>query len=79
MNDEPAQLGVEAALALGVAEPGDPLGGGRERDALAGEAGADRDRDREMGLAGAGRAEQDDVLAGVQEVELAEVLDRPGA
>ena len=29
-----------------------------------------------MGLAGAGRAEQDDVLAAVQEVELAEVNDR---
>jgi hypothetical protein len=28
-----------------------------------------------MGLAGAGRAEQDDVLARVQEVELAEMLD----
>jgi hypothetical protein len=28
-----------------------------------------------MGLAGAGRAEQHDVVAGVEEVELAEVLD----
>jgi hypothetical protein len=61
------------ALALGQAC--DPLGGGRERDAVAGQAGADRDRDRQVRLAGAGRAEQDDVLAGVQEVELPEVLD----
>ena len=33
-------------------------------------------RDREVGLAGAGRAEQDDVLAAGEEVELAEVLDQ---
>ena len=72
---QPPQLGVEAVLALGFGEPGDPFGRGRERDALAGQAGADRDRDREVRLAGPGRAEQDDVLAGVQEVELAEVLD----
>ena len=57
------------------AEPGDPFGGGGELDALAGEAGADRDGDRQVGLAGAGRAEQHDVVFGVQEVELAEVLD----
>src|SRR5688572_18919440 len=62
-------------MALGLGEPGDPLGGGREGDALAGQAGADRDGDREMCLAGPGRAEQHDVLLGVQEVELAEVLD----
>jgi hypothetical protein len=51
---EPAQLGLEVALALGVAEAGDPLGRGRERDPLAGEAGADRERDREVAFAGAG-------------------------
>ena len=51
------------------------MGRGRELDALAGEAGADRQGDREVGLAGAGRAEQEHVLAGVEEVELAEVLD----
>ena len=72
---EPAQLGLEAALALGIAEAGDPFGGGGEGDALAGQAGPDRDGDREVGLAGPGRAEQHDVVAGVQEVELAEVLD----
>jgi hypothetical protein len=42
---------------------------------VAGQAGADRDRDRDVGLAGAGRAQQHDVLLGVQEVELAEVFD----
>jgi hypothetical protein len=62
-------------VAFGVGEPGDPFGRGGERDALAGQAGADRDGDRQVGLAGAGRAEQDDVLARVQEVELAEMLD----
>jgi hypothetical protein len=58
-------------------EPGDPLGGRRELDALASESDADRDRDRdrEVSLAGTGRAEQDHVLFGVQEVELPEVLD----
>jgi hypothetical protein len=69
------QLCVERIVALGLGEPGDPLGGGRERDAVAGQAGANRDGDREMALAGAGRAQQDDVVLGVQEVELAEVLD----
>src|SRR5439155_13265976 len=61
--------------AFGLAEAGDPLGRGGELDALAGQAGADRERDREVGLAGAGRAEQQNVFAGVEEVELAEVLD----
>ena len=43
--------------------------------ALPGQARADPERDREVGLAGAGRAEHDHVFFGVQEVELAEVLD----
>jgi len=43
---------------------------------VSGQAGADAERDREVGLAGAGRAEQDDVLLAVQEVELAEMQDR---
>ena len=62
-------------MALGVAEAGDPFGRGREGDALAGEAGADPERDREVRLAGPGRAEQDDVVSGGEEVELAEVQD----
>ncbi len=76
---DPLQAGefvVEAALTLGVGEQRDPFGGGLEGDAVAGQAGADCDGDREVGLAGAGRSEQDDVLATVQEVELAEVQDR---
>jgi len=72
---QPAKLGLEVALSLRVAEARDPLGRGRERDPLAGEAGADRERDREVGLAGPRRAKQDRVLARVEEVELAEVLD----
>ena len=42
---------------------------------MPGQAGADADGDREVGLAGAGRAEQDDVLFAGEEVELAEVQD----
>ena len=72
---QPVELGVEAAVALGVGEQRDPFGGGAERDAVAGEAGADPERDREVRLAGAGRAEQDDVLLAGEEVELAEVQD----
>jgi hypothetical protein len=60
-------------LPLRVAEAGDPLGRGREGDTLAGEAGADAERDREVRLAGAGRAQEDDVVFGGEEVELAEV------
>jgi hypothetical protein len=60
---------------LRVAEPGDPFGGGGEGDPLAGEAGAEPERDREMRLARPRRAEQDDVVLGGQEVELAEVED----
>jgi len=70
---EAVELLVEAALALGVGEQRDPFGGGLERDALAGEAGADAERDRDVGLARAGRTEQDDVLLAVEEVELPEV------
>jgi hypothetical protein len=42
-----AQLLVETALPLGVAEAGDRFGRGRERDPLAGKTGADPERDRE--------------------------------
>ena len=44
---ELVEFGVQAAVALGVGEQGDPFGGGSERDAVAGEAGADRQGDRE--------------------------------
>ncbi len=50
-------------MALGVGQEGDPFGGGAEGDAVAGQTRADAERDRRMRLAGAGRAEQDDVLA----------------
>ena len=72
---QPVELCVEAAVALGVGEQRDPFGRGAERDAVAGQAGADPERDREVGLAGAGRAEQDDVLLAGEEVELAEMQD----
>ena len=65
----------EAPGALGVAEAGDPFGRSGERDAVAGQAGADPERDRQVRFAGAGRSEQDDVLAAGEEVELAEVFD----
>jgi hypothetical protein len=68
------ELGVEAALALGVGEHRDPLG--RGLDAVSGEAGADPQRDREVRLAGPRRAEQDDVLFAGEEVQLAEAQHR---
>ncbi len=70
---ELVELGVEATMALGVGEQRDPLGRGLELNAVAGQAGADPQRDRQVRLAGPGRAEQDDVLLAVKEVELAEV------
>jgi len=72
---EAAELVVEAALGVSVAEAGDPFRGGGERDAVAGLAGADGDPDREVGLAGAGRAEEHDVGSFGDEVEGAEVRD----
>jgi hypothetical protein len=60
-------------VALGVGEHRDPFGGGLEGDAVAGQAGRDPERDRELGLAGARWAEEGDVLAAGEEVELAEV------
>ena len=60
-------------MALRVGEQGDPFGRGAEQDAVPGEARADPDRDPEMRLAGPGGAEQDDVLAAGEEVELREM------
>jgi hypothetical protein len=42
-------------LALGVLQPGDPLGGGGELDPLPGEAGAHPEGDGQVALAGARR------------------------
>ena len=64
---------------MGVGQQRDPFGGGAEGDALAGQAGADPERDAQVGLAGAGRAQEDDVLAAGEEVELAEVQHRLAA
>ncbi len=69
------ELGVQAAVALGVGEQRDPLGRRLEHDAVPGETRADAQRDRQVRLAGAGRAEQNDVLAAGEEVQLAEVQD----
>src|SRR5215207_1260020 len=69
------ELVIEAAVALRVGEHGDPFGGGAERDAVSGEAGADADRDRQMTFPGPRRAEQDEILAAGEEVELAEMQD----
>ena len=51
---QPLELGLQGALAFGLTESRDPLGRGRELDALTGEARADRERDREMRFAGPG-------------------------
>ena len=76
MQPQRGELGVEAALAFGVGEPGDPFGRGRERDAVAGQAGADR-RARSPGgsCRCPGGPSRTTFSLGVQEVELAEVLD----
>ncbi len=75
MSSRRFELVLEPSLALGLGEQGDPLGRSPEDDALAGHARTDPQGDREMGLAGAGWSEEHDILAGVQEVELPEVLD----
>ncbi len=48
---ESDELFVESALVVGVAESGDPFGGGGEGDAVAGLAGADAKAGGEVGLA----------------------------
>ena len=61
---------------VGVGEPVDPLGGGGEQDPVPGLAGADRDAGGQVGLPGSGRAEEDHVLFGGDEVQPAEVGDQ---
>ena len=56
---------------MGVLESGDPFGGGGEQDPVAGLGGLDAQADGEVGLAGAGWAEEDDVLGLGQEVPVA--------
>lgn len=60
---------------VGGGESVDPLGGGGEQDSVAGLAGADRQAGGQVGLAGAGRAEEDHVLAGGDEVQGSQVGD----
>jgi hypothetical protein len=60
---------------VGGGEAVDPFGGGGERDAVAGSADAGRQADGEVGFAGAGRPEEHDDVACVDEVEGAEVGD----
>jgi hypothetical protein len=64
----------EAVVSLGLGEQRDPFGRGAEGDAVPGQARIPNAIARR--LTGAGRAEQHDVLATGQEVELAEVLDQ---
>jgi hypothetical protein len=49
------------AVAVGVGEAGDPVGGGGEQDPVPGLAGLDGQAGGDMCLAGSGRSEQDDV------------------
>jgi hypothetical protein len=73
---QPGELVIEAALALGVGERGDPFGRRLEDDALSGEARADPQGHGQMSFPGAGRAQQHDVLLAGQEVQLGEVQHR---
>jgi len=51
---KPDELVLKPADVVGVGEPGDPLAGGGELEAVAGLAGADRQAGGQVGLAGAG-------------------------
>ena len=72
-----AQFSVESADAMRFAESGDPAGCWGERHAVSGLSGGDCQRCGEVGFAGAGWAEQDDVVgfsqpaAGFQSCDLA--------
>ena len=52
---ELGELVLQFPGGVSVGEAGDPLGGGGERDAVPGLAGADAQADRQVGLAGAAR------------------------
>ena len=58
---------------MGCDEPGDPLGRSGERDPVPGLAGPDTQADGQHRLARAGRAEEDRVLLGGDEVQRAQV------
>jgi len=72
---QPRELGVQASFGVGVAEASHPLRGGGEGDAMSGLTGPDAQARGQVGLAGAGRAEEHDVVLGLDEVERAEMGD----
>jgi hypothetical protein len=73
---QPPQFVLQAAGGVVVGEAVDPLGCGGEQDPVSGLAGADRDSGGQVGLAGAGWAEEDDVLPAGDEVQGAQVRDQ---
>ena len=72
---EEADALVQPAFALGPGQRGDEVGQRGEVDALSGLDGLDAERGGEVALAGAGRAEEVDDLAAVDEVELGQRQD----
>src|SRR5690606_22567486 len=65
----------EAAGVVGGGQAVDPLGGGGERDAVAGLAGADREPDRQVCLAGARRPQENSVLLARDEVQCSQMRE----
>ena len=76
VTPEPDEFLLQLAGVVGVGEVGDPVGGGGEQDSVSGLAGPDGQPDRQVSFAGAGRAEEDDVVAGGDEVQGAQVGDQ---
>ena len=72
---EADELGLQPAGVVGVGEAGDPLGGGGERDPVPGLAGPDREAGGQVRLAGTGRAQENGVVPGGDEVQGAQVGD----
>jgi Mycolic acid cyclopropane synthetase len=72
---ESGEFGVDAPGVVGFGEARDPFGGGGEQDAMPGLAGPHRQPDRQVGFAGAWWAEEDDVVAGGDEVQRPQVGD----
>jgi hypothetical protein len=72
---QPAQLVLQPAGVVGGGEPVDPFAGGGEQDPVPALAGADAQAGGQVGLAGAGWAEEDDVVAGGDEVQGAQAGD----
>ena len=66
---------MQPSAAVGLGQAVDPLGGGGEQNPVPGLAGPDRQPDGEVGLARARRAEKDDVVPSLHEVERAQMGD----